>query len=272
MAHLLCVCAPRADNSSGAKSSTAMTAATASAVDLQLRGLLRVDHALSLRGSISRTRALRMRSRNGCAATVRSNARSSSAVPSSAAGPEQALDQAIARRPTGGQDFRADRGQSVGGPALPPPDRQNDEAQEPRHGPIREIDDDLVEARLDGGEAAFHAPFEQREIVGLAAFVVPALERGGRQIQLGEHVAEARGQHLLPLEPAAEAEQRQIDREREGRGVAAKLPSNVQAAARAPQPERPTRESTHQAPPARRQTSPPLRARVQARKIRCHHK
>ena len=43
----------------------------------------------------------------------------------------------------------------------------------------------------------FHAPFQQRQIGLLAALVLPALEHGREQIELGENVAEARRDHLL---------------------------------------------------------------------------
>ena len=41
-----------------------------------------------------------------------------------------------------------------------------------------EVRNDLVEAGLDGGKTCLHAPFEQWQIILLAALVVPALKRG----------------------------------------------------------------------------------------------
>ena len=69
--------------------------------------------------------------------------------------------------------------------------------------------------------AALHAPRDERQVGLLPAFVLPALEHGGEQKQLGQDVAEARRDHLPPLEPAAQRQQRDIDRERERRGIAA---------------------------------------------------
>src|SRR5262249_48327395 len=79
---------------------------------------------------------------------------------------------------------------------------------------------DLVEARLDGGEALLHAPLHQREVGLLPPLLLPALEHGGHEIELGENVAEARRDHLLALEPAAERQQRQIDRKRKSGRIA----------------------------------------------------
>src|SRR4029077_15649282 len=87
----------------------------------------------------------------------------------------------------------------------------------------REVHDQLVEALLDRGEARLQAIFEQRKIVRLAAPLIPALERRGRQIELRQDVTEAGRQHLLALQAAAQAEQRQVDRERERRRVTAEL-------------------------------------------------
>src|SRR5579864_1499016 len=56
-------------------------------------------------------------------------------------------------------------------------ERLDHKAEQPCHRPHREIGDDLVKARLDGGEARLHAVLQQWEIVALPAFVVPALER-----------------------------------------------------------------------------------------------
>src|SRR5262249_59638195 len=68
-----------------------------------------------------------------------------------------------------------------------------------------------------------------------AAFLVPALEHGGEEIRLRENVAEARGEHLLALERAAQGQQRQVDGEREGRRVAPEL---LVEAARSPRRRR----------------------------------
>src|SRR5262249_36923723 len=74
-----------------------------------------------------------------------------------------------------------------------------------------------------GGEATLHAPCHQRQVGALASLLVPALEHGGEEIKLGEDVAEARGEHLLALERAAQGQQRHVDGEREGRRVSSEL-------------------------------------------------
>ncbi len=100
-------------------------------------------------------------------------------------------------------------------------ERQHEETQHPGHRTHREIPQDFVEARFDGREARFHAPFDQWPIGELTALVLPALEHGGEEIKLGQNVAETRRHHLLPFEPAAERQERHVDGEREGRRVAA---------------------------------------------------
>ncbi len=112
---------------------------------------------------------------------------------------EQVHRQTVARRARLGDEFGAAVGDAIGGSAPAAAERQDEEAQQPADRPDREIGENLVEARLDGGKACLHAPFEQRKIIRLPAFVVPALERCARQIKLGENVAEARRQHFLAL-------------------------------------------------------------------------
>src|SRR5262249_57804572 len=80
-----------------------------------------------------------------------------------------------------------------------------------------------IKAPLDGDEACFHAAGAERQVGRWPPLLIPALEHRGEKIKLGEDVAEARGDHLLALEPAAQGQQRHIDGEREGRGVAGEL-------------------------------------------------
>ena len=122
--------------------------------------------------------------------------------------------------------------------------RQHQEAQQPRHRTVGKVRENLVEARLDGGEAAVHAPLDQRQVGVLAAFVLPALEHGGQQIELGQDVAEARRDHLLALEIAAERQQRHIDRKREGRRVTAELAVEMAWSRRRRAPARTVRRSS----------------------------
>src|SRR5205823_7631027 len=91
-----------------------------------------------------------------------------------------------------------------------------------------------------GGKAFLHAPGDERQVGALAPLLVPALEHGGEKIKLGEDVAEAGGKHLLALERAAQGEQRHVDGEREGRGVAGKPPV---VAARLSRRRRPRKKS-----------------------------
>src|SRR5262245_35147656 len=129
----------------------------------------------------------------------------------------------LARRRRVEQDLGAGAREPVGRAALVEPERQHHKAKEPRHRPVGEIGEDRIEARLDGGEALFHAPRYERQVGALAALLVPALEHGGEEIKLGENVAEARGEHLLALERAAQRQERHVDGEREGRRVASEL-------------------------------------------------
>ena len=170
--------------------------------------------------SISRTRALRMRSRSACVATVSSNARSSRASPSSpvpwkmsavmrsrvADGSSRKLAQACVNRSDG--------------PRRRGPSGSSRKRSSHAAGRLGKLAQYLVEARLDGGEAGFHAPFDQRQIGFLAALVLPALEHCRQQIELRKNVAEARRDHLLALERAAEAQQGNVGRERKGGRIA----------------------------------------------------
>ena len=69
------------------------------------------------------------------------------------------------------------------------------------------------------------------------------LSAADRQIELGENVAEARRQHLLALEPAAETQQGHVDGERKRRGVASELPVERRRARPHPAPARTGRRS-----------------------------
>src|SRR5262249_23590192 len=121
------------------------------------------------------------------------------------------------------QDLGAGPREPVGGTAAAQAERQQQGTKEPRHRPGGGIGEDRIEARLDGGEARFHAPRDERQVGALAPLLVPALEHGGKKIKLRENVAEARGEHLLALERAAQGQQRHVDGEREGRRVASEL-------------------------------------------------
>src|SRR5262249_28519806 len=78
--------------------------------------------------------------------------------------------------------------------------------------------------------------------------LVPALEHGGKKIKLRENVAEARGEHLLALERAAQGQQRHVDGEREGRRVASEL---LVEAGRSPRRRRRREHAAGPRPPPR---------------------
>src|SRR5690606_3137331 len=122
------------------------------------------------------------------------------------------------------QEFGGGRGGRVGRAAAARAEGLHEEAQEPGGDAAWQVVQHFGQTKLDGGEARLHRVGEEREVGLLAAFVFPSFERGGEKIQLREDVAEAFGQHLAPLERAAEGEQRDVGGEGEGRRIARDLP------------------------------------------------
>ena len=104
--------------------------------------------------SMSRTRALRMRSRNGVARDRELEGALEPRDALVAVAVEDIDGEAVARRRRLEQDVGAGLASARSdGPRRRGPNGSMQEAQQPRHRPVREIGEDLVEARLDGGEA-----------------------------------------------------------------------------------------------------------------------
>ena len=68
--------------------------------------------------------------------------------------------------------------------------------------------------------SAAAGPFDDRQILGLAALVFVMLEHHRGEIHAREHVAEPRGEVFFFLQIAAERQHRDVDRERERRAEA----------------------------------------------------
>ncbi|MNK40856.1 hypothetical protein D3C87_595100 [compost metagenome] len=105
--------------------------------------------------------------------------------------------------------------------ALGQAQRQDGRAQAPGQHPARQIAQHLIHAFLDARVALLHAPPHQRQVIVLAAFVLPALEHGGKQIEFGQDVPQARGDHFAALQATAQLRQRGVGQQREPRGIAA---------------------------------------------------
>src|SRR5262249_25137696 len=92
--------------------------------------------------------------------------------------------QPVACRGGSNQQIGAGAREAIGRTAAPRSEWQQHESQQPRARPIGKVREDFIEARLDGSEAALHAPLEGRQVGLLAALVLPALEHGGEEIKL----------------------------------------------------------------------------------------
>ena len=109
----------------------------------------------------------------------------------------QVRGQAVTRCRWLQHELRALLDHTVGRTEHAGAERLDQEFQNDRDKPVRQIRQDFREAVFDGAEAARHAPLERGKIGLLAALVLPAFQRGRQQIQFGKDIAEPGRQHFL---------------------------------------------------------------------------
>src|SRR5579885_304405 len=88
--------------------------------------------------------------------------------------------------------------------------RLANEAKDPSGHAVGQISDNSGEPRLDSVKASLQAPGDKRKVRRLLPLILEALKHGGKQIKLGEDVAEPRGDHLLALQRPAERQERHV--------------------------------------------------------------
>ena len=233
-------------SSSGAKSSTATAAATAFASGLELRRFGVVDQSLrarladvadarlahavahglardlELEGALEPRDAARRRSPWKISTVRRSRAADGSSRMLAQAS-RQAVGRAAAARP---------ERQDAGSAAATPPAGSGSWRRSRRSASRWWRSPPPCTMRPAAGRPSCRPSSSQR------------LSTADEQKQLGQDVAEARRDHLPALEPAAERQQRDIDGERERRGVAAELAVELASPRRRPARARTCRRSS----------------------------
>ncbi|MNQ82830.1 hypothetical protein D3C85_978930 [compost metagenome] len=93
--------------------------------------------------------------------------------------------------------------QPVRGAGVAPAEREHQHPQQAAHQGIGEVIEQTVEGLLGLAQALFQGPAQQwLQVLGIVAVVV-TLERGRRQIEVTQGVAEARGQAFTAFQLAA---------------------------------------------------------------------